>query len=130
LTSADVRSYAVSVVAVRGFGLMGGVISDGTTDWFVAGYEFRQVLGRAREKVARADDRWRLEQAEALQGLHFDLMQEEQAKRLAAAVGQAAEDLHAEISAGEPRDAREAGFRDLLSGLGELVARVRDGHRV
>jgi hypothetical protein len=77
-----------------------------------------------QDKLARADDRWSLEQAEALGGLILDEMEEQQAKRLAVAVGEAARELHAEIAARAPRDAREAGFRDLLPAFCELVAGV------
>jgi hypothetical protein len=58
-------------------------------------------------------------------GLRFDLLEAEQREWLAAALGRPAEELHAKLSEREPRDAREAGFRDQLPSLVELVAAVR-----
>src|SRR3954466_2114368 len=101
---------------------MGGVISHGDENWFVAGYEFRELLGRTKEKLDRADDLWKVDQAGALHGLHFDLLDDGQAKRLAEALGRAAAELRSEMTQREPRDEREARFRDHLPELAELVA--------
>ena len=106
---------------------MGGVISDGGQDWFLAGHEYRQVLSLARGHVQEPGDLGALDQAEALQGLYFDLLEADQAQRLAEAVRLAACQLDADLRQKPILTAREAGFRDLLPALIELATRWSAG---
>jgi hypothetical protein len=100
---------------------MGGVIVNDEDDWFVANYEYRQLLTRARQHVDREEDKQAFVQAEALHGLLLQSFPDEQAMRIAAALRGAAEELRREPT--QPRDSRDAGFRHHLVALEDLLDR-------
>ena len=67
--------------------------------------------------LADAKDKHKLEQAGALSGLHFDLLDSEQGQRIALAVESAAIELRTQLIAGPRDDARDAEFADILADL-------------
>ena len=81
----------------------------------MARWAFRALIRRA---VARSDSRADvdvLRQAEALDGLHFDLLPPSQVRAVAAAVRAAADDLAPEMAGGA--EARDREFAALLTDL-------------
>jgi hypothetical protein len=93
----------------------------GYDPWKVANWAFRVLADRAQPLLAAPDDRNALVQAQALNGLHFDMLNREQQARLAAGLMHAADDLRAErLTAADPRD------REFADALGELALRLSD----
>jgi hypothetical protein len=60
-------------------------------------WAFRTLAERAETFVSDPDDEYKLKQAVALDGLHFDLLPADQCARLALAVERAADELRAEF---------------------------------
>ena len=58
----------------------------GYDPWKVANWAFRELADRAQSLLAASEDRNALAQAQALNGLHFDTLNREQAARLAHAL--------------------------------------------
>jgi hypothetical protein len=78
-------------------------------------WAFRTLAERAQTFVSHQDDRYTLEQAVALDGLHFELHPADQCARLALAVERAADELHVEFR--NRRAARDRDFADRLDSL-------------
>jgi hypothetical protein len=84
--------------------------------WIVARWAFRRLLERAAT-LSGEEDKSALEQAVALDGLHFDLLEGEQARRVALAVQAAADQLRLDLLAGDQTDPRDAEFAEALAVL-------------
>lgn len=67
--------------------------------------------------LTHAEDKYKLEQAGALSGLHFDLLDSEQGRCVVVAVESAAIELRAKLIAGPQDDPRDAEFADILADL-------------
>lgn len=93
--------------------------------WIVARWAFGRLLDRTSEGLVHQEDRQTLEQAKALDGLHFDLLAEDQADRIARAMQRAADQLRSELQAGGSGDPRDAEFADALA---VLEMRLHDVH--
>jgi hypothetical protein len=88
----------------------------GYQPWVVAGWAFRTLAERASELLDRETDRLELVQAEALNGLHFDLLARDTAVRLATALKRAADDLcKINLGATDERDREFAHALGVLS---------------
>ena len=73
--------------------------------WIVNRWAFRTLAERAESFVGLPEDRHKLKQAVALDGLHFDLLPVDQRARLALAIEHAADELRAEFrNSVTPRD--------------------------
>jgi hypothetical protein len=83
--------------------------------WIVNRWAFRTLAERAETFISHPDDRYALEQAVALDGLHFGLLPPDQCARLALAVERAADELRAEYRNGAA--ARDRDFADRLDRL-------------
>ncbi len=94
--------------------------------WIVARWAFRRLLERAASGLSQEEDKYQLEQAIALDGLHFDLLEGSQAQRLAQAMGVAADELREELQQMEHGDARDAEFAEALA---VLEMRLHDVHQ-
>ena len=83
--------------------------------WIVNRWAFRTLAERAETFVSDPDDEYKLKQAVALDGLHFDLLPADQCGRLALAVERAADELRAEFRLRDtPRDRDFADRLDTL----------------
>lgn len=83
--------------------------------WIVNRWAFRTLAERAETFVSDPDDEYKLKQAVALDGLHFDLLPADQCARLALAVERAADELRAEFRLRDtPRDRDFADRLDTL----------------
>jgi hypothetical protein len=91
--------------------------------WIVARWAFRILLQRTSSELGLEEDKSALEQAIALDGLHFDLLPVDQAQRLARALEAAAEHLRVELGSNEQSDPREA---ELAEALATLEMRLHD----
>ncbi len=92
--------------------------------WVVARWAFRRLLERAAERLHDPADVQALEQAIALDGLHFDLLDQAQASRLAVALEVASDQLREELS-GAHDDPRDIEFAEALA---LLEMRLHDIH--
>jgi hypothetical protein len=95
---------------------MGVVAVSDEVTWVVSRAAFRALLRRSAELVRDDADVYALEQAEALDGLHLDLMQADQALRLAVAVRDAAGELAKDAEA-----SKDDWDRSFARSLRELV---------
>ena len=86
--------------------------------WVVARWAFRCLLDRT-VRVVSDDDKDVLERAKALDGLHFDLLHKEEARRISGAMMTAADELQQELSDTDLTDPRDEEFAEAL-----LVLRV------
>ena len=93
--------------------------------WIVARWAFGRLLDQTAKSLARQEDRRVLEQAKALDGLHFDLLDREQAERIARAMALTADQLRFELRGAEGKDPRDAEFADALA---VLEMRLHDVH--
>ena len=93
--------------------------------WIVARWAFGRLLDRTAESLVREEDRQALEQAKALDGLHFDLLTGGQAERIASAMQTAADQLRSELQEADEGDPRDAEFADALA---VLEMRLHDVH--
>lgn len=84
--------------------------------WVVSRWAFRLLMRRAESHLADAGDKYTLQQAVVLDGLHFDQVETEQANRLARAIGTAANELRVELRA-RPADPRDLELADMLAEL-------------
>jgi uncharacterized ferredoxin-like protein len=66
-------------------------------------------------------DRGILDQAKALDGIHFDLLEKDEAARIARSMEVATRDLRAELLKADGEDPRDAGFAEALAVLGLLL---------
>ncbi|MBN2176098.1 MAG: hypothetical protein JW722_00395 [Demequinaceae bacterium] len=89
----------------------------GSEPWVVARWAFRLLADSASPLLTDAADKYILEQAVALDGLLFDLLDAEQAQRLASALESAATDLRLRLITGPQTDPRDAEFADVLAVL-------------
>ena len=85
--------------------------------WIVARWAFHQLLERARLEADSTEDVEALIRAEALDGLHFDLLEPDQRVRLAKTVARAADGLRLSLSSSDSDDPRDAEFAEYLSVL-------------
>jgi hypothetical protein len=83
--------------------------------WIVSRWAFRTLAERAQSFVSDPNDIYKLQQAVALDGLHFDLVPADQCVRLERAVDQAADGLRDEFR--DRSDQRDLEFADLLDVL-------------
>ena len=88
--------------------------------WKVARFEFNALMSRVQRELVDADDVYTITQAVALDGLHFGLIDREQAVRIAPVIARVADELRWEIE-GNPRDVREAEFAQALAELEMLL---------
>jgi hypothetical protein len=74
--------------------------------WVVARWAFRMLLERAARRLENEGDKDALQQAVALDGWHFDLLEADQRKRLAWAIAAAADELRLDLqtASADPRD--------------------------
>jgi hypothetical protein len=102
--------HAVAVVNVPGY-----------EPWIVARWAMRMLMERASVHAQSRDDRDALVQALALDGLHLGLLPDVQARRVAAAVEAAADELRSELRGkSDPRD------REFADRLGDLSLWLSD----
>jgi hypothetical protein len=90
--------------------------------WIVARWALATLAERALEATEEGSDANALRQAMALDNLNFELLEPDQAARLAGIVGKAAASLRDELrtkDAGDPRD------RELADVLDEIEASLR-----
>jgi hypothetical protein len=100
---------------------MSGVICVPQHDpWKIAGYEFRTLLERTQGQLEDPADVYAMTQAMALNGLHFDLMTQEQARRIAPVMARVSDELRWELES-SPRDERDLGFARALAELEMLL---------
>jgi len=85
--------------------------------WVVARWAFSRLLERASGALSADEDKRVLEQAVALDGLHFDLLEDDQARRVAQAMQAAAEQLRLELLVADPADPRDTEFAAALAVL-------------
>ena len=96
------------------------VVLPGYAPWKVASWAFRDLAARAGELLAEHDHEV-LVSAEALNGLHFGLLDPQQAMRVAGALERAALQLRVEYQAApDPRD------REFADALAELALMLSD----
>jgi hypothetical protein len=93
--------------------------------WIVARWAFSRLLERTALFVHSGDDRYVLKQAVALDGLHFDLLEVEQATRIAKSMELAADEIRAELLAGQEVKGRDVEFAEALA---VLTMRLHDVH--
>lgn len=93
--------------------------------WVVARWAFASLLDRTSAALARDDDIQALERAKALDGLHFDLLEEGQAQRIAQAMQAAADELRLELQSASRADPRDIEFAEALA---VLEMRLHDIH--
>lgn len=84
--------------------------------WVVARWAFRMLAERTADRVSDREKET-LDQAIALDGLHFDLLEPGQARRLALAMQLAAAELRVELLAVDQPDLRDAEFAEALTVL-------------
>jgi hypothetical protein len=100
---------------------MGVIAFSDEAVWKIARHEYRRVLGCAKTLLDDDDDVMALEEAETLDGLHLDMTDARQAKRLQAALIAASVRLEAEINSKSDADAREEAFSVRLADLRRLL---------
>jgi len=84
--------------------------------WFFPRWEFAILLERSMKWVeGNPDDTYKLRQAIALDGLHFELLEPGEGARLAPAIGAAAAELHEEFRAKKNPDQRDRAFTATLA---------------
>ena len=91
----------------------------GQSPWIVARWAFRELLESSSARLDAEADRAVLVQAIALDGLHFDLLPEPQAQRIATAMSTATDDLRRVHREGPEERDRE--FAVALADLGLLL---------
>jgi hypothetical protein len=74
--------------------------------WVVARWAFGRLLDRTAETLVSEEDREALERAKALDGLHFGLLEDAQAERIARAMEAAADQLRFELEGADADDPR------------------------
>lgn len=90
--------------------------------WIVARWAFKSLLSRAMTEVSQEDAEV-LTRAIALDGLHFDLLEEDRVCRLAAALDSAARQIRSELATTPSSDPRDDEF---VLYLNELEMRLSD----
>ena len=93
----------------------------GYEPWLVNRWAFRTLAERAQAFVDDADTEYSIQQAVALDGLHFELLPTEQVTRLAIALDQAAEQLRTEY-----RNSSDPLQREFADRLDDLRLRLLD----
>ena len=93
--------------------------------WVVARWAFRLLLERTAPGLGN-EDRPLLDQAIALDGLHFDLLEPPQAVRVAQAMRYAADALRIELLEGDLSDPRDAELADALVTLEMILHDVHE----
>ena len=88
----------------------------------LARWAFKRLMDYSLERTCLPEDEFVIKQAVALDGLHFDLLDAEQAARIAATLAGAAHDLRGEFrrQSGEDRDQEYAAL------LADLEMRLDD----
>jgi hypothetical protein len=83
----------------------------------VARWAFRQLLERLDAEVDAEADSYAVKQAIALDGLHFELLEDDQAARLARQLAKVADELRLELARTPSDDQRDTEFAEVLAGL-------------
>jgi hypothetical protein len=83
----------------------------------VARWAFRQLLERLAAEVDVEGDAYAVEQAMALDGLHFELLDADQANRLARRLAKVADELRLELLRAPGDDQRDREFTEVLADL-------------
>jgi hypothetical protein len=86
--------------------------------WVVARWAFREVLERLEVSLELEQDKYLVRQAIALDGLIFDLLEEETASRLARRLAIVADELRSDVLERGSEDPRDPEFAEYLSELG------------
>lgn len=87
---------------------------------------FRMILSRARTAVTDPADIEELELSEAMEGISFELLDEDQRARLAEAVYQGTQSLKQDIADGKPTaEPVQPGIDEKLDEILALLARFR-----
>lgn len=94
--------------------------------WIVARWAFRRLMERTAFALSREDDKRAVEQALALDGLHFDLLDPQQARRIARAMEVAADELRLELVTNDQTDLRDTEFAEALAVLEMLLHDVHE----
>jgi hypothetical protein len=98
--------------------LMAGIVSIPFYEpWKLSGWGFRRLLERALLDVSNEDDQFVLTRALALQGLRFQLLAQDQGKRLAQVVEQAASPPRMELWSSDSAEPRDSELADALAAL-------------
>lgn len=93
--------------------------------WVVARWAFRMLAERTAVRVSE-HDKATLDQAIALDGLHFDLLEPDQARRLALAMQLASDELRFELLTVDQPDPRDGEFAEALAVLEMRLHDVRE----
>lgn len=102
---------------------MSGVIAVPDRDpWFASGWAFRLILERAKSATTNVEDIYALEQAIALNGLHFKHLSVQQVARLASVLLKAVTDLVPELA--QSQDQRDHALAKSLPALAEHLRAV------
>jgi hypothetical protein len=83
----------------------------------VARWAFRQLLERLAAEVDIEGDNYAVNQAIALDGLHFELLDDDQAARLAKRLAEVADELRLELLCAPSDDQRDLEFAAVLADL-------------
>ncbi|MGH8990642.1 MAG: hypothetical protein ACRDZ7_03850 [Acidimicrobiia bacterium] len=81
----------------------------------IARWAFRSLLDRLLPELDNDADRATVRGALALDGLHFELLPEDQSSRLARELGRVADDLRLELVRGSRVDPRDEEFAEYLA---------------
>jgi hypothetical protein len=83
----------------------------------LARWAFRALLERLAAEVELEADRYAVQEALALDGLHFGLLDRDQAARLAERLGKVADQLRFELQRAPSGEERDLEFAEVLAGL-------------
>ena len=83
----------------------------------LARWAFRALLERLAAEVELEADRYAVREALAVDGLHFRLLDADQAARLARRLGKVADQLRFELQRTPSDDPRDPEFAEILAGL-------------
>jgi hypothetical protein len=92
--------------------------------WVVARWAFRTLLERVRAELPGEADRYAIDEAIALDGLHLELQPSDQALRLANALTAVAGELRTELAQRPSDDERDQQLATYLARLEADVRRV------
>lgn len=99
----------------------------GHEPWIVARWALEELVDEAKPELADPDDVFALDQAVALDGLHFDMIEPDQARRLAATLSVASGRLVQGLSERASADALDESVARSLVKL-QVMLRAFPGH--
>jgi hypothetical protein len=87
---------------------------------------FRMILARAKARLADPADIEELDVSQAMEGISFDRLEDDQRARLVEAVYQGTQDLKKEVAAGKPTEEPvRPGIEEKLDEILALLSRFR-----